>query len=395
VSRKHPKWQLRTPAPMPEPPPSTPVAADDEQMAELMQLMGADAGPRMITAALADATPLDIEARRQLLSGYSLRPTIRAVSTLYARLDAGAEKAADAAIERQFLQSAPGDIAAGAAKALNAGHKLMPPASLTQLTREAIEWCALDDENNESLGPEGGDAALTNEDLLHLVVSINTEHDTHPAFPSGEPTDEQLQQYNDELAGDEEELFAEASRQMLWEFARLQANAITLPVQVLGETHETWFKGWPDKVSRDLVGDAPPDAFEMATGVTLRDFIKLGLHLYEASNVGASAYTRSSLLTPGIDAGVVKRLLAEASLPIDKYRKRLAAERKKGDLMHRWYTFAERPILQLSDDEYLVLRPAWLLGRCCGPQLYWDTFFNLGMDRSGSSRTLTWRPPGV
>jgi hypothetical protein len=76
VSRKHPKWQLRTPAPMPEPPPSTPVAADDEQMAELMQLMGADAGPRMITAALADATPLDIEARRQLLSGYSLRPKV-------------------------------------------------------------------------------------------------------------------------------------------------------------------------------------------------------------------------------------------------------------------------------------------------------------------------------
>lgn len=81
MSRKRPEWQLHTPAPMPEPPPLTPVAADHEQMAELMQLMGADAGPRMITAALADATPLDIEARRQQLSGYSLRPTIRAVST--------------------------------------------------------------------------------------------------------------------------------------------------------------------------------------------------------------------------------------------------------------------------------------------------------------------------
>lgn len=31
-------------------------------------------------------------------------------------------------------------------------------------------------------------------------------------------------------------------------------------------------------------------------------------------------------------------------------------------------------MLQISDDEFISLRPLWVLERFCGPQLYWETF---------------------
>jgi len=81
---------------------------------------------------------------------------------------------------------------------------------------------------------------------------------------------------------------------------------------------------------------------------------------------------------------------------------------RKGDLAHRRYAFTQYPMLQISDDEFISLRPLWVLERFCGPQLYWETFFGrtLSATRSctGVSRTLSaiqrsrrcltrWEPP--
>jgi hypothetical protein len=82
-----------------------------------------------------------------------------------------------------------------------------------------------------------------------------------------------------------------------------------------------------------------------------------------------------------IDADALDLMRDAASLTVDEYRKRLARERKKGFLAHRRYTFTERPLLQIGDDEYIALRPTWLLDRFCGSQLYWQTFFDFGTEK--------------
>jgi hypothetical protein len=71
-----------------------------------------------------------------------------------------------------------------------------------------------------------------------------------------------------------------------------------------------------------------------------------------------------------------------ASLAVAKYRKRLEQERIKGFLAHRRYTFTERPLLHLGGEEYIVLRPAWVLDRFCASRLYWQTFFEFGTEKA-------------
>lgn len=70
-----------------------------------------------------------------------------------------------------------------------------------------------------------------------------------------------------------------------------------------------------------------------------------------------------------IDTDAVALMRDGASLTVDEYRKRLARERKKGFLAHRRYTFTERPLLLIGEDEYIALRPTWVLDRFCGSQL--------------------------
>lgn len=57
-------------------------------------------------------------------------------------------------------------------------------------------------------------------------------------------------------------------------------------------------------------------------------------------------------------------------------------ERAQGFLAHRRYTFTECPLIEFADGEYIVLRPAWVLDRFCGSQLYWQTFFDFGTEKT-------------
>jgi hypothetical protein len=41
-----------------------------------------------------------------------------------------------------------------------------------------------------------------------------------------------------------------------------------------------------------------------------------------------------------------------------------------------------RPLIEIADGEYIVLRPAWVLDRFCGSQLYWQTFFDFGTEKT-------------
>jgi hypothetical protein len=134
--------------------------------------------------------------------------------------------------------------------------------------------------------------------------------------------------------------------------------------------------------------DSPEEAFFNATNVPLRDVIRMGLSLWDRTKDGDVAVDRSSLAASG-EPPALSLLLSKAALPVRDYRKRLTRERRQGFLAHRRYTFTERPLIEVGSDEYIVLRPAWLLDRLCGSQLYWQTFFDFGTEKAPSGEQFS------
>lgn len=178
----------------------------------------------------------------------------------------------------------------------------MPPAALTQLIREVIEWCA-DADGAPAVGYSMPTLGLN--EFVHLVLSINGDQerqDTPDFFESWPPCADDMKKYFDAMTVDDDFVLRELRRRMLSDMARMQTHATTVPDLALGDTYDTWFKGWPSAAPHDLIGDTPEDAFEAATGVKLREFIKLGLKLWDRTKTGKVALDLSSLRGE-IDAG--------------------------------------------------------------------------------------------
>lgn len=163
----------------------------------------------------------------------------------------------------------------------------------------------------------------------------------------------------------------------------MQTLKTTVPAVVLGDAYDTWFKPWPRlaETQHYLIGDTPEEAFLNATKVPVLEVIRMGLLVWDRTKKGRVAITGSWLET-AVDPAAFGLLRSSAALTIKEYRKRLAKERKKGNLAHRRYTFTERPLIEVTDGEYIVVRPAWVLDRFCGSQLYWQAFFEFGLDKT-------------
>lgn len=370
------------PAGIPEKRP--PWFSSDAQYEAFLQLIARDLGPQCITAASIDVDHLDEQGRRELLAAHSLRPTLEFVCATFARLDDAALFSRIGTFEKQFIRGLSGDLAAKVRPAVSGGSVLMPPSAITQLIREVIEWCP----DTPDSRPSEATAALPPlelNDFVRLVLSINGDQErqdipdyfTDKPWP---PTPEDQAAYFKALTADDELAMREMRRQGLSELARMQSHAVTVPDVVLSDTYLTWFQKWPSRAPHDLIGDTPDVAFRAATSVSLQEFIKLGLRLWEHTKAGSVCFTPADVETSADPAAYV--LMRDAtSLPLAEYRKRLARERKKGFLAHRRYTFTERPLLRIGDDEYITLRPTWVLDRFCGSQLYWQTFFEFGTEK--------------
>jgi hypothetical protein len=360
-----------------------PWFSSDAQYEAFLQMTARDLGPQCITATSIDVEHLDEQARKQLLSGHALRPTMLFVCTIFASLDDAALFSRTGKFEKQFVRGLTGDLGTKVCPQVKNGCILMPPAAITQVIREVIEWCT----DTDDTGAESGamHPPLRLNDFVHLVLSINGEQERQdiPDYfkdKSWPPTAEEYAAFNDAMTIDDDLVRSELRRQGLSELARMQSHATTVPDLVLGDTYDTWFKEWPNRAPHDLIGDTPEAAFMAATTVALREFIKLGVRLWEYTKAGEVNFTLAEV-KESIDPGALNLMRDAASLTVSEYRKRLARERKKGFLAHRRYTFTERPLLRISDDEYIALRPTWVLDRFCGSQLYWQTFFDFGTEK--------------
>lgn len=349
--------------------------SSDEQYESFLKMTEHDIGPQCITATSINVEHLNEQHRKQLLAAHALRPNLEYICTIFAQHDDAALSSRTGTFEKQLARRLTGDLAAKVSGALKRGNVLIPPPAMTQLIREVVEWCTYTDGEAER-------RSLGINDVIHLLLSINgdQERQDHPDFfQSWPPTEEELAQYNDAMAGDDDMVLRELRRNVVSELARMQANTIAVPDVVLGDTYDTWFKTWPESAPHDLIGDTPEDAFRASTGMSLRAFIKLGLRLWEVTKSGEVGFSASSIGV-SVDSQAMEVMLGKVSLPVKEYRARLKRERRRGSLAHRRYTFTERPLLRFGDDDYLALRPAWILDRLCGSQLYWQTFFDFGTE---------------
>ena len=296
-------------------PPGTPLRPPwmtEEQYDAFLRYFSMDLGAQCMTASSVGVEHLDDDQRRDLLSSFALRPTLLLVCTIYARLDAAAQRSREGEVEKDFVRSVGGDLAEKVGASLRAGNRLMPPPAMNQLIREVIEWCSDADTESDRRGSNpGGPAVMGGADFIRMVLSINGDQERQDApkyFASWPPSAEELEEYNKAMSVDDEMVLREMQRQMLLDFARMQTNAITLPVMVLGDTYDTWFKGWPPVAPHHLIGETPPVAFANATGVTLREFINLGLRLWEHAEKGNVEFTRSWLLDASVNPNLIARL---------------------------------------------------------------------------------------
>jgi hypothetical protein len=314
--------------------PERPPWLTEEQYEAFERNMSLDLGAHCMNAWSVGTDHLEADQRRELLSSFDLRSPLVLLCTMYARLDAAAQLSREGEVEKQFVRSVGGDVAETVGRSLRAGNRLMPPPAMNQLIREAVEWCSDGDSGSvEHDGISDGPTVLGGTDFIRLALSINGDQERQDApehFNSWPPSAEELQKYTEAIAVDDEMVLRELQRQMLPDFARMQTNAIALPVMVLGDTYDTWFKGWPPSAPHDLIGDTPPAAFASATGVALREFINLGLHLWQHGENGNVEFTKSSLLDASLNPDAIAKMQKTASMPVAKYRKRVAGERKKG-----------------------------------------------------------------
>jgi hypothetical protein len=128
-------------APPGVPRPRPPWFSSDQQYEEFLNRTAHDLGAQSITATSIDVEHLDEDHRKELLAGCSLRPTVGFVCGTFGRLDDAALFSRDGAFEKQFLRGLTGDLGRRVQKPLANGSRLMPPAAMTQLIREVIEWC--------------------------------------------------------------------------------------------------------------------------------------------------------------------------------------------------------------------------------------------------------------
>ena len=140
--------------------------------------------------------------------------TLEFVCETFAKWDDAALFSRVGAYEKQLTRQLTGDLAVKVKPQVKKGGIVMPPATLTQLIREIIEWCdnaevasAAVDEEQKSLGVN---------DFIHLMLSINGDQERQgmpDCFETWPPTDADLEKYYAAMTVDDDLVLREMKRQ--------------------------------------------------------------------------------------------------------------------------------------------------------------------------------------
>lgn len=166
------------------------------------------------------------------------------------------------------------------------------------------------------------------------------------------------------------------------------------PIDQLAWVRENWTTPWKRPVVKENLitraGGEPRDLFLEATGVEIDDFAAVGVHLWvQAQQHGFLRYPSEFFDRLGIDRAAVDRFLAETSTDLKALKAEVAMERARtGASRWAFHSLRRRPIVQLENGEWLVLRIGFVIQRALGDATYWDVRTHL---RAGDMRTGTKR----
>lgn len=280
-------------------------------------------------------------------------------------------------IELQFLEEIHTAWSSETARRVRRGDHFLTPRALGQLLREILEHSA-PSETLTCIGPES---------LGHLLLSISSEQHSEPGFAADVPNAEEIRALEFKMQNMNLDQTVEALKEMIPAEVASFLYDHTSKLEILqANTYNTWFSEWPIPVTDPCLGNCPADAFAIATGIDLRDVLRLGRIIEAFSRTGRVEWTRTELLHAGASTESIDLLARNMSLTIAEYRNRMTADRARGSVGHQRYTMTQYPCVSVDANTFLLLRHQWGIERFFGSHLYWETFgtFNTAGKRSSA-----------
>ena len=358
------------------PAPSLPTTDSSDEVA----LINRTLAQRNVVLMCADAglDPIEAPERATKLADLNLLATLRTLSVLWAKLDiAKTTNWTEKNVQVDFLKSTRAPWSMRLRARIEKGDFFLTPRGFAQLTREVLENANIDD----------GAEPATQEVLAHLLLSINTEQNRTEFSADGMASAESIERIRDKFVGlDAEQTIAALREYMVHEVASSLFDA-PLKLEVLqGNTQDLWFRGWPDKVTREELGATPADAFAKANKIQLLELLGLGYIITERAKAGQIECTREELLAEGASAAAVDYCFKEMSLSVLDYKSKLEADRLRGSVHYQRYTITQYPFLQIGEDSLVLIRYQWGIDRFFGSQLYWPTFSKFPSHKGGKPK---------
>ncbi|MFF2027933.1 hypothetical protein ACFVW2_39985, partial [Streptomyces sp. NPDC058171] len=257
--------------------------------------------PRIIDAGDVPISPLSLEQRKEIWSACGLIPSLTCISKLFARLDLSVVTNSWGDVEADFVADVPDPFGRALRDHLSRGHLVLTQQAMVQCVKEIVEFTDSD-----------SDVEIGKVDLLSALMSVNGELNVS-ATPTATRWEEVLDQITVSMIAQQSFNHSDPL-----EFLLSAANA-------------TWRKPWSSisdpRLIRDL-GSGPADVFSETMGVALDDFLALGWVFYNMSrHEGMNRFQPEVLRQFGIGQDVIEVFVTRCSLPLDKLRQVLGAQR--------------------------------------------------------------------
>ncbi|MBU8814327.1 hypothetical protein [Mycolicibacterium goodii] len=355
------------------PPWKKPTTVDEavDQMKQFMQSM-----PQLIVCGRLGLTPLTETQRHELLSNVNLFDALETVARLQGRWDiAITTTQRPDLIEAEFLAAGTGEACRRARKrVIEHRDLLVSPRATAQLQREIIENAS----EADTAEP------IDRNTLVHILLSITSEQNSHPAFAGDVPTPEEIAKFEREMPKmNMTELLEYAQKFIPDEVASNLYNMPSMYEMVLSNTYDLWFTPWAERSKTTGLGATPAEAFKTATSVELLDLLRLGHRIVKRSKASHQVrFTRDELVADGASDAAIDYLVAHMSLTLEGYKDALNADRQAGDIAHQRFTFTQFPFIAVDQNTIVMIRHQWAMERLCGATLYNEAWHHLATQSS-------------
>ncbi|TSD93112.1 hypothetical protein FOV72_20920 [Gordonia rubripertincta] len=314
--------------------------------------------PMAIGAGMVGVSALTVQQRRELLTKIDVQDALSRLADIQTRWDVASSTDWNVAgLQLDLLLPTSTEWTSAVRAEVNKGNVFTTPPATLQLMRELME-------TDPASGRE-----MTAEELVLLLLSINSEQQQTAEFDSETPTVSDFAALDakfQKMAPDD--LYDLAREFLTKQNAGMLFNAVKKIEVLKADIWDLWYSPWSDRASDDL-GDRPADTFKMATGIEFDDYLRAGIVVAQAIRARRN---RIALDDVSDDPRVRDFITTHMSLNLASYRVQLADDRARGDIKLQRFGFTRYPFLDLEDGTLLILRAQWALERFFGDPPQFD-----------------------